>query len=166
MVNVGSPGGGSGGGWFAVLYVQSGQPSGRLVTQDVPGAAFVQAASADAAAAQVLARDRSITIEGTPLGPFATRAGAQAAAGKAQQQVAAATQAGSIPNPLAGIDAIGAVLQAFFTTVTDWHFWASLGWLLFGLSLMIMGIRLWLGKPALPKIPGSGSLPSVVPVPV
>ena len=66
----------------------------------------------------------------------------------------------SIPNPLSGVDEIGAVLKATFTTLADWHMWASLGWIVVGLVLLVAGIRLWLGKPVLP------SMPSVVPVPV
>lgn len=101
------------------------------------------------------------------IGPFGTQAAAQAYwhqhGLQTPQQVKHSETTGpnlSLPNPLAGIDEIGAVLKAFFTTVTDWHFWASLGWILLGLVLMAAGIRLWLGKPLLPK------MPAAVPVPV
>ena len=63
-------------------------------------------------------------------------------------------------NPLAGIDELGAVLDAAYKALTDGKMWRSLGWMVLGLILMVMGLRMWIGKSALP------SLPSVVPVPV
>jgi hypothetical protein len=66
----------------------------------------------------------------------------------------------AVASPVTGIIEIGSVLKAFFTAVTDWHLWASAGWIVLGLVLAAMGIRLWLGKPALP------SPPAVLPLPV
>jgi hypothetical protein len=65
-----------------------------------------------------------------------------------------------LPNPLSGIDRIGAVLEAFFKRLTDGAMWRCIGWILLGLGLIIIGIRLWAGKTPLP------APPSVVPVPV
>jgi hypothetical protein len=65
-----------------------------------------------------------------------------------------------LPNPLSGIDRAGAVAEAFFKRLTDAAMWRSLGWIVLGLTLMIMGLRLWAGRTALP------APPSVVPVPV
>lgn len=62
------------------------------------------------------------------------------------------------PNPLSGIDRIGAVVEAFFRAVTDVKFWRSLGWILLGIIMLVVGIRIWMGKPLLPQAP--------VPVPV
>lgn len=63
-----------------------------------------------------------------------------------------------IPNPLSGIDQIGADLEAFYKVLTDGKMWRSLGWILLGLMLLIGGIVLWMKKGNL--------LPDVVPIPV
>lgn len=65
-----------------------------------------------------------------------------------------------LPNPLTGIEEIGAVLKAFYTTLTDASFWRSFGWIVIGLGLIVAGIRMWMGKSVLP------STPSVIPIPV
>jgi FtsH-binding integral membrane protein len=50
-----------------------------------------------------------------------------------------------------GLERVGAVLTAFFGTITDGKMWRSLGWLLLG--LLIMGFALlWLSKPALQRL--------------
>lgn len=56
-----------------------------------------------------------------------------------------------------GAGAWGAI-TGFLVAITDWHLWASVGWILLGLALIIMGARIWLGKSALPAPP--------IPVPV
>ena len=66
----------------------------------------------------------------------------------------------SVTSPLAGLDEIGAVLKAFFNAVTDASMWRCTGLIALGVTLMVAGLRLWLGKPALPK------MPSVIPIPV
>jgi hypothetical protein len=65
-----------------------------------------------------------------------------------------------LPNPLSGIDRVGAVLEAGYKRITDAAMWRSIGWLLLGLALIVIGIRLWLGKTAVP------AAPPVVPIPV
>jgi hypothetical protein len=65
-----------------------------------------------------------------------------------------AITAGNVVGGVAG--AWGAV-EAFLTVATDWHLWASLGWLLAGLVLVAIGVRMWAGKSAVP-------LPAVLPV--
>jgi hypothetical protein len=54
-----------------------------------------------------------------------------------------------------GTGVFGAIV-AFLTALADWHMWASLGWVLLGVVLILAGVRLWTGKLG----------PSVVPVPV
>jgi hypothetical protein len=66
----------------------------------------------------------------------------------------------SLPNPLSGIDRIGAVLEAAYKRVVDGAMWRSLGWILLGLVLIVAGIRMWAGKSPLP------APPAVVPLPV
>lgn len=34
----------------------------------------------------------------------------------------------------------------FFARLSDWHLWASLGWIALGIILMLIGLRLWIGK--------------------
>ncbi len=46
----------------------------------------------------------------------------------------------------------------FLEAITDWHLWASLGWIALGAIMMTAGAVLWLKK--------SQYLPSAVPVPV
>ena len=66
----------------------------------------------------------------------------------------------SSPATQAAGNATGAwgAITGFLLALTDWHLWASLGWLLLGLVLIVMGARLWLGKSALP------APPAVIPV--
>jgi hypothetical protein len=76
-----------------------------------------------------------------------------------------------LPDPLGGIEQIGAALRAFWDGITDWHLWASLGWITLGVFLMWAGLRMWLGKPIIPKGTGAvamatGDAPPVIPVPV
>lgn len=50
---------------------------------------------------------------------------------------------GSLPNPLHGIDNIGATLEAFYDDITDGKLWRSLGWIVLGILLIIAGLYLW-----------------------
>lgn len=50
---------------------------------------------------------------------------------------------GNVPNPLHGLDSIGATLQAFYADLTDWKLWRSLGWIVLGVALVIAGLYLW-----------------------
>ena len=45
------------------------------------------------------------------------------------------------------ISDIAAALVGFFTAVTNYKMWRSLGWLLLGLGLMAFGLNLWLKNP-------------------
>ena len=54
------------------------------------------------------------------------------------------------------VSAWGAIV-AFLEAMTDWHLWASLGWVVLGVGMIITGAVLWLKK--------AGYLPSAVPVP-
>lgn len=70
------------------------------------------------------------------------------------------SQAGvpNLPNPLSGIERVGAVLESFYKALTDGKMWRSVGWLLLGIALVIAGLFLWLKR--------EGMTPSVVPIPV
>jgi hypothetical protein len=41
-----------------------------------------------------------------------------------------------------------------FASLGDWHLWASLGWIVLGVALMLIGLRLWIGKLTPPGTPG------------
>lgn len=66
----------------------------------------------------------------------------------------------NLPNPLHGVEEIGAVVQAGFNAVTDGKMWRSVGWIILGIVMLIIGIRIWMKKPIVPEAP------DVVPVPV
>lgn len=51
-----------------------------------------------------------------------------------------------ITQPVKGIEEIGAVLKAVYTTVTDGKMWRSLGWLLLGIIVLLFGVWLWVRK--------------------
>jgi hypothetical protein len=56
----------------------------------------------------------------------------------------------SIPDPLAGI---AGALAAFFGALTDGKLWRSLGWVLLGILLMLLGVVLWIGPFAARRSP-------------
>ena len=64
-----------------------------------------------------------------------------------QVENAAATTnfAAGIPSPLSGI---AGALSAFFAVVSDGKMWRSLGWIVAGIVLMIIGVALWIGPSA------------------
>lgn len=61
-------------------------------------------------------------------------------------------------NTLTGISSFAAVFKGLAENITDPKMWRSLGWLVLGAILLILGIMLWLKH--------SGYLPDMVPVPV
>jgi len=66
-----------------------------------------------------------------------------------------------LPNPLSGLDEIGAVADAVYRAVTDITFWRSVGWITLGLVLLIMGLSMWMKNAGITaKMP---SLPSILP---
>lgn len=44
---------------------------------------------------------------------------------------------------LSGLTDTAGVLVAFFTTITDYRMWRSLGWLLLGIVMIGSGLALW-----------------------
>lgn len=58
-------------------------------------------------------------------------------------------QTGALPNPLAALGS----LEAFYKLVTDGKLWRSLGWLLLGIALMLLGVLLWIGPSAARRSP-------------
>lgn len=56
------------------------------------------------------------------------------------------------------LSGVAGAISAFYQVLTNTAIWASLGWLILGLVLMVLGLVLWLGKDA------KGYLPPIVPV--
>jgi hypothetical protein len=44
-------------------------------------------------------------------------------------------------------------ITGFLVAIADWHLWASLGWVLLGIALIVIGLRMWAGKNVLPPVP-------------
>ncbi len=44
---------------------------------------------------------------------------------------------------LTGLSDTAGVLVAFFTTITDYRMWRSLGWLILGILMIAAGLGLW-----------------------
>ena len=71
-----------------------------------------------------------------------------AAAGSGNIAGAESTAAGSPAVQAAGrASGTWGAITGFLVALTDWHLWASLGWLVAGLVLIIIGISLWLRLP-------------------
>lgn len=146
--------------WWEVVY-STIAGGGRSAYVTGHGIEVVQAASAAAALAQVQAEHHG--AEGTVNGPFATRAAAEAQKKADTAAQASGTETGSggtgtSPNPKTNINidplaAIGGSLEAFFTALTDGKMWRSLGWILLGILLMIVGVVLWIGPGAARRTP-------------
>ena len=88
-------------------------------------------------------------------GPYKTEAAALAHKGVTGGAPAAANE--SIGQQAAKAAATGSwsgALIGFLVAMTDWHLWASLGWLVLGLALILIGIRMWTGRLAPPGVPG------------
>lgn len=106
--------------------------------------AFTSSAAASAALPGIKKFEQG-SGPGTPtVPPFAL--GPNQPAGQAAQQagqdVIAAGEAAA--NPLGDV---AAALKSFFSAVTDYKMWRSVGWILLGLILMVNGILLWLKIP-------------------
>lgn len=67
---------------------------------------------------------------------------ASAAKSFAQEQTSILN--GQLPSPMAGI---AGALEAFYHAATDGKMWRSLGWLILGLVLFLVGVALWLRIP-------------------
>lgn len=50
---------------------------------------------------------------------------------------------GLIPG-LGGLSDVASMLFGFFDTITNGKMWRSLGWLLLGIALIVIGVTLWL----------------------
>lgn len=48
---------------------------------------------------------------------------------------------------LSGVEKVAGVMAAIWTDLTDVHMWASLGWLVLGALLLMLGLLMWLRKP-------------------
>lgn len=101
------------------------------------------------------------------LGPYPTKAAAEAALGEGGGNPPPGKfhghkdkPPGPVGNVIGGLASGWDAIKVGVAELSDGDMWRSLGWLALGLVLMFMGIRLWLGKPILPKPP------PVVPVPI
>lgn len=59
---------------------------------------------------------------------------------------------------LSGVDRLSAVLTAGFGALTDGKMWRSLGWIILGLVLTIIGTLWLMGGIAAKELPDAGSL--------
>lgn len=98
-----------------------------------------------------------LTANGTTVkvtGPFSTKAAAEATipAG-ANTGPGGPTAPGVNPSPTAVFSSIQNALSAFYDKLTDGKMWRSLGWLLLGVALMLLGVVLWIGPSAMRRSP-------------
>lgn len=146
--------------WWEVVY-STIAGGGRSAYVTGHGIEVVQAASSAAALAQVQAEHHG--AEGTVNGPYPTRAAAQAQAKADTAAQAAGTETGSggtgtSSNPKTNINidplaGIAGSLEAFFGALTDGKMWRSIGWILLGILLMLLGVALWIGPSAARRSP-------------
>lgn len=83
-------------------------------------------------------------------GPFSSKADAQkAAAGAVGSGSKSISTQGPVvtQNPLDALGEIAHWAGVIVTALSDAHMWISLGWLVLGLVLIVMGILLWLKVP-------------------
>jgi hypothetical protein len=84
-------------------------------------------------------------------GPFNTREDAQKAAagavGSGSGSISTQGPVASFQNPLDALGEIAHWAGVIVTALSDIHMWISLGWLVLGLILIIVGILLWLKVP-------------------
>lgn len=122
----------------------------------------VQGVSKVEVAAKEAASQHTVPADVIVFGPYPDQAQAQARLAEAhvggpgsptyQQQIGSA-----IPG-LGALGEIGHFTGELVTHLTDAHMWISLGWLLLGLLLLVIGILLWV-KADVPKllgVPGAG----------
>ena len=147
--------------WWVVIGSSSATGSATL-----PAWLYEAATAADADAAAT--KDGHTGITATE-GPFTTKAQAQTAANGITQgeapgpgvgavEGAASSAVSGISSAVSGISEVGHFLGKLVTDVTDGAMWRSIGWILLGLVLIVIGMVMWAGK--------SGANPVPIPVPV
>jgi hypothetical protein len=52
-----------------------------------------------------------------------------------------------------GLAGIGTIFEAVWTELTDVRMWRSLGWLVLGIILMLLGVAWWIGPSAARRSP-------------
>lgn len=112
-------------------------------------------AADDAAFAAAAGKGGRVTVEGITwyniTGPYATQAQANAAipniqsASPAQGEIGQAT-GNAAGSGLGGIAAALAGLVRLLSDLTNWRAWTSLGWIVVGLLLFLIGVGLWVNK--------------------
>ena len=65
--------------------------------------------------------------------------------------------ANTVPVPSDPLAGIAGALEAFFKALTDGKTWRSLGWILLGVVLMVVGVLLWIGAPVLRRSPAGAA---------
>lgn len=131
----------SSGDWWVILEASSGPPisSGFIVVQGTAAAIHAKYGTGP----QVM-------------GPYPTRAAAEAAGNQASQPFGPQPPTGfpgGIPNPFGFLAALGWIQEIghwvglAVSYVTDIHMWISLGWLALGFWMLVIGILLWLKIP-------------------
>lgn len=63
------------------------------------------------------------------------------------------TPAGPVTTPGGGIGQMITVIEGIYAGLTDGKFWRSLGWLLLGVVLMLLGAWWWAGRPVPAPVP-------------
>ena len=72
---------------------------------------------------------------------------------------------GAIAKELPGVDdasKLAAVVFGIFASLADKHMWASLSWIVIGVNLFILGLILWLKKPAMQAVGYAAKAAAVV----
>ena len=67
---------------------------------------------------------------------------------------APATAAG---NAVGGASGLAQTVGAIWTNLRDGKMWRSLGWLLLGIVLMLLGVLWWIGPSSARALPGAGA---------
>lgn len=154
--------------WFVVLSVPANDPNGIITASVVEyptEAAFTKATNIIPAKS------------GPNQDEFTTKAAAQAAANAYNGKPASQKNLGSpgpapagasavntpgftLPNPFGDV---ASALSAFYAQVTKASMWKSLGWVLLGILIMLIGILLWTGPGALKASPYGRALGAIKP---
>lgn len=75
-----------------------------------------------------------------------------AAGGETSAEQTAASGSAGVPS-VAGWSAFVTTIQGAWTELTDGRMWRSLGWILLGIVLMLLGVAWWIGPSAARRSP-------------
>jgi hypothetical protein len=85
-------------------------------------------------------------------GPYATEAAANTALPGIQANTPAPGALAQAVPQIAGLEGIAKIFGDFFSGITDGKMWRSLGWLLLGILIFLIGLAMWIGKEATPLL--------------